>query len=94
MCFRPGSELGPIRPFEQLAFDAKALSRTKKAGILAFTIISAPSQTLFQSNGISPTIIFCDLQLRDSSRFPRDSLLAVHFFGRNLFVDSFKVLLH
>lgn len=82
------------RAVERIAFDAKALSENKKAGILAFTLRSAPSQTLDGSNGITPRETECDLQLRDSSRIARDSLLAALFRGQNLIVHCFKVLLH
>ena len=59
------------------AFDAKALP-IDEAGILACTFGTTPSQTM-GPNGINVGWYGGGLQLRDSSRFARDSLLATRF---------------
>lgn len=75
---------------EQMAFDAKALSETNRQ-----VSWLSPSFRHLLRRCLRPMAFcrrenFCDLQLRDSSRFARDSLLATLFTGRNLIVHFFQ----
>ena len=72
-----------------MAFDAKALSKTSRQ----VSWLSPSFRRLLRqkmSNDLLPEGIVSDLQLRDSSRIARDSLLAAHFAGQNLHENIFQ----
>ena len=60
---------------EQMAFDAKALSETKRQVSWLSPSLRRLLRPCFGPMAYRRGIFFCDLQLRDSSRFTRDSLL-------------------